>query len=166
MKFNFSTTAEADKTKDDIVALFEANGCGVASAELDPRTSRVAGISFRQIHLVFADSQTVDLKVKLSGEVLQVLLNRKPVALRQQDEPDEAVKELAELLDMGRVAWQRRLTRLRATGLEPGKRVLSSMALEERRLLGRIAEKSQVAADGREQLAQIRAQISAAASAP
>jgi len=63
------------------------------------------------LHLVFNDSQTIALRIKETGDIFQVLLNKKALPIRNQDEHAKAIKEMVSAMDRGRVAFQKKLAR-------------------------------------------------------
>lgn len=76
-------------------------------------TKRVAGISYREVTMTFADSQTMGLRIKATGDVYQVLLNGKIVPVKEQDDFAKACSELALMLDKNRLKFQKRMELLK-----------------------------------------------------
>jgi predicted amino acid-binding ACT domain protein len=85
-------------------------GIAVLNVESDGKTKKLVGVSYREATLTFADSQTLALKVKETGDVFEVRLNGKVVPVKAQDDFNAAAKELANLLDTGRAKFQKRLS--------------------------------------------------------
>ena len=104
-----ANTAAATKK---VAALFRRAGVEVIKTESDGRTRRIAGISYREVVFTFADSQSLGLRVKATGDVYEVRLNGKQVPVKEQDDPNKAVFELAALLDTTRARFQKRMAAL------------------------------------------------------
>lgn len=83
--------------------------------EIDGKTKRNNGISYKQIFCEFADSQTVILKVKQSGDIFEVLLNKKILPIANQDNHRKAVGEVINAMEKGRSAFQKKLAKAKAT---------------------------------------------------
>ena len=83
--------------------------------EIDSKTKRNNGISYKQIFCEFADSQTVTFKVKQSGDIFEVLLNKKILPIANQDNHRKAVGEVINAMEKGRSAFQKKLAKAKAT---------------------------------------------------
>ena len=83
--------------------------------EIDSKTKRNNGISYKQIFCEFADSQTVIFKVKQSGDIFEVLLNKKILPIANQDNHRKAVGEVINAMEKGRSAFQKKLAKAKAT---------------------------------------------------
>lgn len=95
-----------------VTTLFSRAGAPVVEVVCDGKTKRTASTSYREVALSFADSQQLTLRIKATGDVYQVLLNGKPIPVKEQDDPDKAVGELAGLLDGNRKKFQKRMAAL------------------------------------------------------
>ncbi len=107
--FSFEDLSVKDKAAKQLLKYFSRAGAHVVQQEVDTRIRRTAGISYREIALTFADSQRVQLRVKQTGDVYQVLLNGKPLPLKQQDDHVKSVAEIAQAMDAGRSKFQKLL---------------------------------------------------------
>ena len=83
--------------------------------EIDSKTKRNNGISYKQIFCEFADSQTVIFKVKQTGDIFEVLLNKKILPIANQDNHRKAVGEVINAMEKGRSAFQKKLAKAKAT---------------------------------------------------
>lgn len=83
--------------------------------EIDGKTKRNNGISYKQIFCEFADSQTVIFKVKQTGDIFEVLLNKKILPIANQDNHRKAVGEVINAMEKGRSAFQKKLAKAKAT---------------------------------------------------
>ena len=61
--------------------LFTQAGAPVVSVEIEEKLRRSAGISYRNVSFAFGDSQVVMMSVKATGDIFQVKLNGKVLAL-------------------------------------------------------------------------------------
>lgn len=105
-----STNATAALRK--VTQMLTRAGLQVVDIASDGKTRRLAGISFREVVLAFADSQKLGLRIKATGDVYEVRINGKVVPLSEQDDPAKAVAELAKMLDAGRARFQKRMAAL------------------------------------------------------
>jgi len=64
------------------------------------------------VHLSFADSQQITLRIKRSGDIFQVLFNKTVIPIRYQDDHEKAITELVKKLEANRTVFQQRLVRL------------------------------------------------------
>ena len=83
--------------------------------EIDGKTKRNNGISYKQIFCEFADSQTAIFKVKQTGDIFEVLLNKKILPIANQDNHRKAVGEVINAMEKGRSAFQKKLAKAKAT---------------------------------------------------
>lgn len=156
--FNFENAAQAQKSLTQAVRLFGRAGATVASSTIAPRTERTSSVSWRAVNFTFIDSQQVSLRVKLTGDVYQVLINGRVLPIKYQDDPAKAIAEIAAALDVGRVAWQRKLARVRSRPAGV-RREFVSRVMAEKRIRNRVVEKQQLLAEGQAELTEIRRQI-------
>lgn len=92
-----------------ISAAFKKAGAGVVQAEVAQGIKRTSGITYREMLLTFADSQTVALMVKQTGDIYQIKLNGKIMPIKNQEDHQEAAKEISLKMDAGRSAFQKKL---------------------------------------------------------
>lgn len=109
--FGFEDLSSNDKALRTFTRAFGRLGANVVQTEVPQRIKRTAGISYKEVNLTFADSQTVTLCVKKTGDIFQVKLNGKALPIRNQDDQKKAVKEIVDAMDSGRAAFQRKLAR-------------------------------------------------------
>lgn len=112
--FKFDSTGAANKKAiNDITRLFATAGAQVVSHDVATTTSKRAGIDFRAVNFTFADSQTVTLNVKATGDVFEAKVNGSVVPLKEQDDHAGTIKELAAQMTRRRAAFQKSLARVK-----------------------------------------------------
>jgi hypothetical protein len=104
-----------DKTMKELSKIFAQAGTPVVDVAIDEKIKRVAGVSTRNITLTFADSQTITLSVKQSGDIYEVKVNNKVLPIKHQDNHKKAVIEMINALDAGRTKFQAALARTATT---------------------------------------------------
>lgn len=159
--FDFANPSAASKSLNQLVRLFVREGCAVASAEIDTKVQKTAGVAWRAIEFVFVDNQKVSMRVKLTGDIFQVLVNGKQLPIREQDDPAKAVGEISNVLDMGRASFQKKLARVRARTPQSSRREATTKLMLEKRLSASVAEKRELLEEGKAQLASITAETAA-----
>lgn len=108
--FNFEEMASSkDKIAKIIGRQFGMAGQNIVQTDISESTKRSSGVSFREMTLTFADSQTITLRVKQTGDIFQVLLNNKVIPIKNQDDHAKAVTEIAQNIDKGRAQFQKKL---------------------------------------------------------
>lgn len=107
--FNFDEMTQKDSVIRDIQKEFRRHGTPVASVDIPTQIKRTAGISYREVHMTFEDSQQVTFRVKKPGDIFEVKLNGKTVAIRNQDDQKASLEEISNALNKGRAAFQRKL---------------------------------------------------------
>lgn len=163
--FSFEDLSQKDKAVKTLQRQFQRAGVTVASVDINPSVKRTAGISYREITMAFADSQTVTFRIKKTGDIYQVLLNKKVIPIKNQDNQNKAIKEVTEKLESGRAAFQKKLARVKAP-LPPGVKS-TAPKLEEAQaqkitgLTETIGELQKQVTNVRSETAQINAQIAA-----
>lgn len=113
LDFNEMGGAKDAATK-AIKKAFAKAGAVVAQADVSAGAKRTSGITYREMLLIFADSQTVSLMVKQSGDIFQVRLNGKVIPIKSQDDHQAAANELAAKMNAGRTAFQKKLASVKA----------------------------------------------------
>ena len=117
---------------------------------------RSSGVTYREMALTFADSQTVVLRIKQSGDIFQVLLNGKVLPIKNQDDHVKAIAEIVQAMDAGRSKFQKILA---AARVKPPAGIRTAAPKMEQVLTDkRDALKSAIAA--------VRAEISGLTAAP
>ena len=107
--FTFEDMGVKDKASKALMKYFARAGANVVSQDVSVQVKRTSGISYREMKLTFADSQTLLFRIKQSGDIYQVLLNGKLVPIKHQDDHVAAVSELVLMMDSGRTKFQARL---------------------------------------------------------
>lgn len=157
--FSFDDLASKDRAVKKAAQYFTRAGANVVSQDVDPKVKRTAGISYRELTLTFADSQTVAFRIKQSGDIYQVLLNGKVTPIKSQDDHVAAVAEIVKMMDSGRTKFQAKLAKAQAKLPPSIKTAVPNIRkqLEEKRDNLKAA-----IADVREQIAAIRGEAAPA----
>ena len=92
-KFDELKTNESTAPK-SLLQIIRRAGSSVASSWVNGKVRRENAISFKEIHLVFADSQEAILRVKQSGDIFQVKLNGRAIPIKNQDDHKLAIIEV------------------------------------------------------------------------
>lgn len=111
--FNFDDLGNKDKATKAVEKAFTRAGLEVASVRVDPKLKRSAGVTYRELLITFNDSQMATLRIKRTGDIFQVLLNKKVVPIANQDDHAKAVGELVALVERGRSAFQKKLAKIK-----------------------------------------------------
>lgn len=158
--FSFEDLANKDKAVKKAMQYFNRAGANVVSHDVDPKVKRTAGISYRELTLTFADSQTVSFRIKQSGDIYQVLMNGKVTPIKSQDDHVAAVAEIVKMMDSGRTKFQAKMAKAQAKLPSSIKTAVPNIRkqLEEKRDNLKAA-----IADVREQIAVIRGDAAAPA---
>lgn len=133
--FSFDDLSVKDRAAKKAMQYFSRAGANVVSQDVDTKVKRTAGISYREMTLTFADSQTVAFRIKQSGDIYQVLLNGKVTPIKNQDDHIAAIAELVQKLDIGRTKFQAKLAKAQVKLPPSIKTAVPSMRkqLEEKR---------------------------------
>ena len=107
--FSFEDLTQKDKAVREITREFQKLGVVVVATDIPSATKRTAGITYREVNLSFADSQTVTFCVKKTGDIFQVKLNGRVLPMKEQGDQTKAIKEIADAMDKGRAAFQKKL---------------------------------------------------------
>lgn len=112
--FTWDELSENPKTAPKkLLNAFKHAGAQIVASWVEGKIKRENGVSYRQICLVFADSQQITLRVKQTGDVFQVRLNKKVMALKEQNDIKQAIIEIIKLVDQNTRKFQRTLTQKR-----------------------------------------------------
>lgn len=103
-------TAGGDAPK-EIKKAFARLGNHVVNVETTGKARRTAGVSYKELSMYFADNQQVMLRVKSTGDIYQVLVNDKELPIKNQDDFTRAIAEIDQVLNKGRVAFQKKLAK-------------------------------------------------------
>ncbi|MCY1360312.1 hypothetical protein D9M68_728330 [compost metagenome] len=112
--FSFEDFGSKDKATKAVVKYFTRAGASVAQVDASPAVRRTSGVSYRELVLTFADSQSVTLRIKQTGDIYQVLLNGKVRPIQSQDDHAKAIAEVVKAMDAGRSSFQQKLARAKA----------------------------------------------------
>ena len=111
--FDFFNLSEKDKATTKAKRYFEQAGATVTSVDVDAKAKRTAGVSYRDVHFGFADSQTVSFGVKATGDVYQVKVNGRLTPLKHQDDHLKAIGEIVAAMAKGRAKFQAALAKVK-----------------------------------------------------
>lgn len=96
-----------DKTAPkELLKIFKRAGGDVITSSVG-KAKRQNAVSFKPVFLTLSDSQAIELRVKESGDIYQVLLNGKPIPIKNQDDDKAAVGEIIK-------AWQANINKFQA----------------------------------------------------
>ena len=157
---HFGTDALASGKKEalkDVVKAFEQAGITVTDYAVNNTVKRQAGSTYRQANFTFADSQTVSLHIKQTGDIFEVLINNKKFAIKDQENHDAAIQEIVKELDKRRTAWQKSLNKAKAT-LPTG--MSTAIVRKEVVLQTKIADIDKAVADGQALLEEKKKKLS------
>lgn len=136
--FNFDELSSNEHTAPkSILQIIRRAGGTVASSWVDGKVRRENAIAFKEIHLVFADSQEAVLRVKQSGDIFQVKVNGRATPIKNQDDHKKALIEVIDAVDANSASYQKKLTQTKVvtpTGLK------STVTRKEESLTARIEE--------------------------
>lgn len=90
---------------------FDRAGAQVTSVDVASTTKKALGVEYREVQFGFADSQNVLFGITATGDVAQVKLNGKVVAMKNQDDHGKAIAEIVTLMTKGRAKFQAALAR-------------------------------------------------------
>lgn len=109
--FDIKNLSTEETSMKRLIELFAALGEKLVSHDVEKTLKRTAGISYKEVALTFADSQTVTLLIKQTGDIFKVKINNKEIALRNQDahKPEAVVQEIASVIKSKRTAYQKAL---------------------------------------------------------
>ena len=107
--FSFEDLSVKDKAARKVMQVLSRAGAAVVTQDVDTKIKRSSGISYREMTFGFADSQTVALRIKQTGDIYQVLLNKKLLPIRHQDDQNKAIIEVINALDKNRAKYQQLL---------------------------------------------------------
>lgn len=107
--FSFEDLSLKDKAAKQAIRLFSRAGANVVQQDVPATIKRSSGITYREMTLTFADSQKVVLQIKRSGDIFRVLVNGKPLPIKNQDDHVKAIAEIVQAMDAGRAKFQKML---------------------------------------------------------
>lgn len=151
--FNFAALNANDSGVKKAVQQFGRAGAKVAQIEASSGAKRSSGITYRELHLTFNDSQRVALRIKQSGDIFQVVLNGAVLPIRNQDDHVAAIAEITKVMDAGRTKFQRRLAAIKVkppAGIRTAAPRMEQVLIQKRDML------KEAIADVREEIARVR----------
>ena len=107
--FSFEDLSVKDKAARKVMQLFNKAGMTVVSQDVDTKIKRTSGISYREMSFSFADSQAIVLRIKQTGDIYQVLMNKKLLPIMHQNDQNKAIIEMINALDKNRAKYQQLL---------------------------------------------------------
>ena len=107
--FSFEDLSAKDKAAKQAARYFSRAGANIVQQDVPATVKRSSGITYREMTLTFADSQQIVLRIKQSGDIFQVLLNGKPLPIKNQDDHVKAIAEMVQAMDAGRGKFQKAL---------------------------------------------------------
>ncbi|QSL90431.1 hypothetical protein [Pseudomonas atacamensis] len=116
---DFSSAQAADKALKQISQLMIRAGQPVIGTEFVQKPKRSSNITYRQAHLTLASGQIVTLNVTTTGDIYQVLLNKKEMPIRAHDDVPKAVVEIAAMAEKNQAAFQKAQSRIKVE-IPPG----------------------------------------------
>lgn len=132
--FNFDEMNSKDKVSKAISKFFSRAGAQIVQIDVPKNIKRTSGISYREVSLTFADSQTVVFRVKQTGDIYQILINNRMRPIKNQDDHISAIDEIVKVMDSGRSAFQKKLA---ATKVEIPKGVKSTVPKKREALIAK-----------------------------
>jgi hypothetical protein len=113
--FDFESLGKTDgKVEKTIRMYFKRAGLSIATVDVSKVAKRSLGYTYREVVVTFSDSQSVTLRVKQSGDIFQTLMNGKLFPIKNQDDHQAAIKEMAAYIDRNRTAFQKLLSKVKA----------------------------------------------------
>lgn len=102
MKLDYQALGKSANTLFKRLAKDVFLGVGKEGAE-----KSTAGIKNKELLLTFKDGQSVTVAVKSTGDVYQVKINGRLVAIKEQEDEKKSMAEILALLDKSRAAFQK-----------------------------------------------------------
>lgn len=90
----------------ELLKIFKRAGAEIIASSVS-KAKRQNAVSFKSVFLTLADSQMLELRIKESGDIYQVLLNKKIIPIKNQDDEKAAVGEIIK-------AWQNNINKFQA----------------------------------------------------
>lgn len=107
--FDFQGMTGKDAGTLEAKRYFARAGAKVVEADTSGGVKRVAGVSYRELRMIFGDGQTATLRVKQTGDIFQVMVNDRIIPIKHQDDHEKAIEEISRAMDNGRAAFQKKL---------------------------------------------------------
>lgn len=128
--FSFDDLSDKNKVVQKVKNQFEKLNLTVTAVDVPQQIKRTAGVSYREVSMTFADSQIVTLRIKKTGDIFTVLLNKKAIPIKNQDDQTKGLKEIVDAVIKNQSAFQRKLSRIAIK--VPTKGMRSTVSVVER----------------------------------
>ena len=152
--FSFDDLSDKNKVVQKVKKQFEKLNLMVTAVDVPSQIKRTAGVSYREVSMTFADSQIVTLRIKKTGDIFTVLLNKKAIPIKNQDDQTKGLKEIADAVIKNQSAFQRKLARIAVKVPTKGMRSTTSVVEQQ---ASRIQEMKEAIEEYRKQLEELRA---------
>ncbi len=152
--FSFEDLSDKNKVVQKVKKQFEKLNLMVTAVDVPQQIKRTAGVSYREVSMTFADSQIVTLRIKKTGDIFTVLLNKKAIPIKNQDDQTKGLKEIADAVIKNQSAFQRKLARVAVK--VPTKGMHSTTSVVEKQG-NRIQEMKEAIEEYRKQTEELRA---------
>lgn len=153
--FDFNAMTNKDSASKAVIAAFKKAGAEVVQVDVAITTKRTSGISYRELSMTFADSQTVVFRVKQTGDIYQVLLNGKVKPITNQDDHTAAIVEMTKAMEAGRTAFQKKLAK---TIVKLPNSIKTTVPTKEKYLTEKRNSLQEAIAEAEKELAALKAQ--------
>ena len=152
--FSFDDLSDKNKVVQKVKKQFEKLNLTVTAVDVPQQIKRTAGVSYREVSMTFADSQIVTLRIKKTGDIFTVLLNKKAIPIKNQDDQTKGLKEIADAVTKNQSAFQRKLARIAIK--VPTKGMRSTVSVVERQA-SKIEEMKSAIEEYRKKTEELRA---------
>lgn len=152
--FSFDDLSDKNKVVQKVKKQFEKLNLTVTAVDVPQQIKRTAGVSYREVSMTFADSQIVTLRVKKTGDIFTVLLNKKAIPIKNQDDQTKGLREIADAVVKNQSAFQRKLARIAIK--VPTKGMRSTVSVVERQA-SKIEEMKSAIEEYRKKTEELRA---------
>lgn len=153
--FSFEDLTSKNKVVQKVIKAFNKDNA-FPTNEKDIEIGNIkkkSGIKYRDIFIPFKDSQTVTLSIKETGDIFQVKVNNKVTPIKNQDDQNKALKEIAGIMEKGRKAFQAKLARQTKVSVPKGLKSSATKVVNELTTQGTSLD---------EQIAELQKQVSEA----
>ena len=147
---DFDNGADATRSLKKVAQMMLRAGQPVISTDFDAKVKRTSGISYREALLTVASGQTVTLLVKQTGDIYQVKINGKVTPIKNQDDSQKAIVEIANHLDANQAKFQAQMAKTKVDLKETGAKSVAPKM--EEKLTAQLAELDTKIADARKKL--------------
>jgi len=104
---DFSSPASAEKALKKVSQLLGRAGQPVAGYEFIQKKRRTADVNFQEAFLTLVSGQTITLRVNVTGDIYQVLINNSLRPLKEHSDTEKAVVEIAAQAEKSQAAFQK-----------------------------------------------------------